>query len=331
VAFLASDAFELLRRAHAQDRLAHAYLVAGPEGSGKRKLVRELCGLLVAGNGDDPLRHPDAHVLEPESKSRRIRVEAVRDLERELQLRSLRGGRKVGVIFDAERLVENAANAFLKTLEEPPANSHLFLVSSLPEQLPATIVSRCIKVRLQATARRGPTPVEAELLRALRAFSEHAAPDLPQVFFLARQFQELLGKVKQQIQDENEAALRLEEPLYKQVGNKDALEEREDYFKALTESRYIAERSKLLTILEQWWADALRQHACPDETACAPPPLDHPEFAGITATLARRFTAAELLQKTTALERLRDNLGRNVQEQLAIEVGFLKAFAAPGP
>jgi DNA polymerase-3 subunit delta' len=326
VAFLVSDALALLRCAHAQDRLAHAYLVTGPEGSGKRKLVEELCALLLPGAGD-PLEHPDAHVLQPESKSRRIRTEAVRELERELQMRSLRGGCKVGVIFDADRLVENAGNAFLKTLEEPPAHSQLFLVSSLPDQLLPTILSRCIEVRLRAGNRRAVTALEGELLGVLRDFAQQATPELPHVFRLARQFQELLGQAKQAIHDENEAALKQEEPLYKQVGNKDALDERDDYYKALTEARYIGERSRLLSILEQWWADVLRQKTCTSETACAPPPLDHPEFAGDTATLAGRFTVAELLGKTKALEALRENLGRNVQEQLAIEVGFLKAFA----
>ena len=326
MAFLASEALALLRGAHARDRFAHAYLVTGPEGSGKRQLTTELCALVLGGPAR-PLEHPDAHILEPESKSRRIRTEAVRELERELQMRSLRGGPKVGVIFDADRLVENAANAFLKTLEEPPSNSQLFLVSALPDQLLPTIRSRCIEVRLRPGERRAVTPLEDALLRALRGFAQQANPGLPQVFRLAREFQELLGRAKQAIQEENEAVLKKEEPLYKQVGNKEALDEREDYYKALTESRYIGERARLLGILEQWWADALRQHACTSKGPCSPPALDQPDFAGDTAALAVRFTAAELLRKATALEALRENLNRNVQEQLAIEVAFLKAFA----
>jgi DNA polymerase III subunit delta' len=244
-----------------------------------------------------------------------------------LQMRSLRGGSKVGVIFDADRLVENAANAFLKTLEEPPSHSHLFLVSALPDQLLPTILSRCIEVRLRPGERRAVNPMEGELLRVLRGFAQQANPGLPQVFRLAREFQELLGRAKQAIQEENEVALKKEEPLYKQVGNKEALDEREDYYKALTESRYIGERGRLLSILEQWWADALRQHACTSGSPCSPPALDHSDFADDTAALAVRFTAAELLRKATALEALRENLNRNVQEQLAIEVAFLKAFA----
>jgi DNA polymerase-3 subunit delta' len=330
VAFLLDDARALLRNAFARDRLAHAYLVTGPEGSGKRELVTEISGLL-AGGGGEPLARADVHLLEPESKSRRIRIEAVRDLERELQMRAAAGGRKVGIIFDADRLVEGAANAFLKTLEEPPPNSHLFLVSTLPDQLLDTIVSRCIDVPLLARARPALTDLQRAVLGALDQFAREKRPELPQIFGLVRQFQDLLLRAKQELSTETEAALKREESMFKQVGNRDALEEREAFYKALTESRYIAERSRLLCMIEEWWADVLRQHACAEESACASPPLDHPDFAGSTQSLAKHFTTRELLGKLEALEALRTNLGRNVQEQLAIEIGFLDAFAAPAP
>ena len=314
----ASEALALLTERYREDRLGHAYLITGCEGSGKRNLVRELCSLIL-GARVNPLDHPDAHVLEPESKSRRIRIEAVRSLERELQMRSLRGGRKIAVIFDADRLVEQAANAFLKTLEEPPAESHLFLVSSLPDQLPETIISRCLELRLDAKCRPVVYPAERKLLETLQAFTHHHSPDLPRVFALIRQFQDLLAEVKLVAQEENERAFKRDESLYKQVSNRDGLEEREEYYKALTESRYIAERSRLLGAIEQWWADVLRQQYRSSE-------LYYAEFAAATADLATRFTTVELLRKNAALGTLRDQLGRNVQEQLAIEVAFIKAF-----
>jgi DNA polymerase-3 subunit delta' len=327
VAFFFPDALALLQRAHQQNRLAHAYLITGPEGSGKRQLVSELCALLVTGSGNS-LARPDAHLLEPESKSRRIRTEAVRELERELQMRPRQGHHKVGVIFDADRLMESAANAFLKTLEEPPAHSYLFLVTALADQLLDTIVSRCIEVPLLPREKTGPTGLQAKVLTMLHSFGAPDAPHLHEIFGLARQFQELLAQAKQIIQDETEAALKREEPLFKQVGNKDALEEREAYYKALTESRYLGERTRLLNVIDEWWADVLRQRTSPAENASASPPLDHPAFAKTTRALADRFTASQLLGKVEALEALRENLNRNVQEQLAIEIAFLDTFAA---
>ena len=140
VAFTADEAFSLLQKALANQRFAHAYLITGPEGSGARELAARLAGLLVKDEAH-PLRHPDVHTAEPESKSRRIVIDQIRALERELQMRSMSGGQKVGIIFDADRLQEQAANAFLKTLEEPPRNSNLMLVSAYPDQLLETILS----------------------------------------------------------------------------------------------------------------------------------------------------------------------------------------------
>ncbi len=320
MSFSASDALQVLSRAHSRDRLAHAYLITGAEGCGKRQLVTDLAALILDCSRD-PLKHPDVHVLTPESKSRRIRIEAVRDLQQQLQLRSLLGGKKLGILFDAERLQEQAASAFLKTLEEPPAHSHLFLISAFPDQILETILSRCIEVPLQSLARTPLTPHESQLLDALADFARHSRTDLPDVFLLLRRFQDLLASAKESIQEENEALLKKEETIYKQTGNKDGLDEREDYFKALTESRYIAERARLLATLEQWWADVLRAHV-----SAAPESLHQADYAQATQSLASQLSTPVLLRKFSALWDLRENLSRNVQEQLALEVGFLKVF-----
>jgi DNA polymerase-3 subunit delta' len=322
VAFTADEAFQLLTQAQANDRLAHAYLLAGPEGSGTRELAERLTGLLV-GRPSEPLKHPDVHIAEPESKSRRIVVEQVRELEKELQMRSMTGGRKVGIIFDADRLQEQAANAFLKTLEEPPRNSHLILVSSLPDQLLETILSRCIEISLKPTVRREPTARQHQLLEILRDFSLVPKPDLPRTLGLVRDFQGLLAAAKEAISEATSAALKAEEKHYKQASgvSHDWLEGREEYYKALTDARYRSERSALIETLEQWWGDILRQQHGARH-------LDHPEFSSETGALAARFDTPAALRRSAAIAGLRENSGRNVQEQLALEVAFLEAFAA---
>src|SRR5207237_6964577 len=85
---------------------------------------------------------PDVFVTEPASRSRKIVVDQIRGLERALQLRTAGNRKKIGIIRDADRMQTQAANAFLKTLEEPPQNSLLLLLTALPEALPETIVSR---------------------------------------------------------------------------------------------------------------------------------------------------------------------------------------------
>lgn len=322
MAFTADEAFKLLQRADTNDRLAHAYLLTGPEGSGTRELGIRLAGLLV-GQPTEPLKHSDVHTAEPESKSRRIVIEQMRAMEQSLQMRSARGGRKVGIIFDADRLQEQAANAFLKTLEEPPGNSHLILISSLPDQLLTTILSRCIEIALRPTERREPSARQLQILGVLRDFAKLPRPLLPQTLMLVQDFRALLADAKETIAGETAAAFKAEEKRYKQTSGvtSDWLDAREDYYKALTEARYRSERSELIETLEQWWGDILRQqHGAPH--------LDHPAFSADTAAVAQRVSTPEALRRSAALVGLRENFGRNVQEQLAIEVAFLDAFSS---
>ena len=321
--FTNDEAYNLLQRALTQDRLAHAYLLTGPTGSGKRALAARLCELLLNAKLDG-FQHPDAHLIEPESKSRRIVTEQIREFEHSLQMRSLMGGRKVGVIVDADRLNEQAANAFLKTLEEPPGHTHFLLLTSQPEQMLETILSRCLEIPLRSVEARQASPAQKRLLEALRAHARHAKPGLVEAFGLVREFQSLLNEVRESIQTEAEAALKAEEQHYKQTSDaRSWLDEREEYYKALVESRYHGVRQSLLETLEQWWADALRQQAG------APTPLDHPGFAAETAALGQRHSPVTLLRKTAALEKLREHLANpGVQEPLALECAFLNAFAA---
>lgn len=322
MAFTSDEAFTLLQRARENNRLAHAYLITGPEGSGTREVATQLCGLIMQ-EAEEPLKHPDVHVAEPESKSRRIVIEQVRNLEKSLQMRSLRGGKKVGIIFDADRLMEQAANAFLKTLEEPPNHSHLILVSSVPDQLLETILSRCIEISLKPITRREPTERQQELLRLLQNFSKTARPDFAQALTFVREFQALLAQTKAATTAEGDAAFKQERQYYRETtgAGSDWVDDREDYYKARSEARYRLERSALVETLEQWWGDILRhQHGATH--------LDHPGFGRDTAALAERLSVTDVLHRAAALGTLRENFGRNVQEQLAIEVAFLEAFAA---
>src|SRR5213082_4206990 len=148
--FSRTAALGYLRRAHEQNRLAHAYLIWGSPGSGKQLLAAELASLVNGTKVSDVFsaKARDIFVAQPESKSRRIVIEQIRDLEHALQMRASNGRRKVVIISDADRLQPQAANAFLKTLEEPPNDSLLILLSALPEALPETILSRCIALPL---------------------------------------------------------------------------------------------------------------------------------------------------------------------------------------
>jgi len=317
VAFSADAAFELLSRAHAQGRLAHAYLLAGPRGSGKRALAANLANLVT--ESEAGLEHPDVHTAEPESKSRRLRIEQTRALERELQMRSLMGKRKVAIIFEADRMTAEAANAFLKTLEEPPNHSLLLLTSDQPERLPETILSRCITVPLSRKRAEELTAAQRELLDGMAALFRERDRGIAAVYRLVRRFAVLLQQARERITEENDIELNGEEAHYRQTTESDWLDDREEYYKALTESRYVRERSLLGETLIAWWADVLRQQ----QGAAG---LDLPDYTAQTGQLARTLSTHEALKRLAALEEMRENLGRNIKEDLAIEAGFLRAF-----
>jgi DNA polymerase-3 subunit delta' len=306
MAFAPPIAFDYLQRAHRGGRLGHAYLLIG--GADAFELARQLAALVVRGNVADVLAHPDVHLLEPESKSRRIVVEQIRGLEEELRLRaSAVGGRKVGIIREADRLQVQASNAFLKTLEEPPAESLLLLVSAQPESLPETILSRCIKVALLAPpgAALPGTAEEAALtdLLARRGQDGKSGGSVGASYLLLREFMQLLAAIRARVQAENETALEREEAHYAKTTDGSWLDEREGYYKTLTEARYLAERSRLVGVLARWWGDALRE-----------------------AAAEGRQDVPEILRKLAAIEELRENLDRNIQEALALEVAFLQVF-----
>ena len=158
-------------------RIGQAYLFVGPAGVGKRTLARELAKALLCENAAperlaacdrcsachqaDAGTHPDLFVAARPEESVELPIEVVRTLCTALALKPMRGGRKVGILEDADDLNEASANAFLKTLEEPPPRSVLILVGgpSAETHLP-TIVSRCQVVRFAPLA----PAVLAELL-----------------------------------------------------------------------------------------------------------------------------------------------------------------------
>jgi DNA polymerase-3 subunit delta' len=129
-------------------RLGHSYLLTGDRSEALENLALGLAGQVLGGA---PQEHPDFHPVRPQSKSRQITVEQMRELERELYLRPFIAPLKVAVIFDAERMCLGsaaAANAFLKTLEEPPAHTLILLTSGRPAMLLPTVVSRCLRLDL---------------------------------------------------------------------------------------------------------------------------------------------------------------------------------------
>jgi DNA polymerase-3 subunit delta' len=321
VAFTPQIALDYLRRAQQRDRLAHAYLISGPPGSGKRDLAAGVAQLVNGAAPNDVFagRAPDIYLAEPGSKSRRITIEQIRDLEHALRLRANNDRRKVAIVSDADRMQPQAANAFLKTLEEPPNNSLLLLLSAIPEALPDTIISRCIEIALATPNDSNLSAQQTELIELLNSVDSSTSGGVHESYRLTHGFQVLLRQIREGIQEQNDAARKREETRYKNTTDGEWLENREDYYKALTESAYLQQRAHLLETLFLWWSDVLRA-STGIETR------ELPSARNSTAALAARLTTPEILRRIRRLEELRDHLGRNVQEALALEVAFLSVF-----
>lgn len=322
MAFSPEIALDSLRRAHAAKRLGHAYLVTGGDDPARRKLAAQLTSLALGlpNAGSAIPTDPDVRVIEPESKSRRIKIETVRELSSALSLRSTRpGGRKVGILLDADRLQPEASNAFLKTLEEPPGNCLLLLVTGRPEILLETILSRCIRVELKDSSRTDErTEREIAVARLLDETASAASSPSTRIsaaYRVLREFQALLTSAKEEIRGEEDAEFSGEEKKYDRRDHEDWLDAREDYHKVRVEARYLAERERLVGALARWWQIVLHASIGVATTSSA-----------TQQAIAGRLSTSDVLNRLTRLEDLHEWLGRNIQEPLALEVAFLDVF-----
>ncbi len=152
-------ALSILRNSLASGRVACGYLFEGPEGVGKKLAAINFAkSLNCAEKGEEPCDqcnvcrridagiHPDVHLFSPRGKARMIKVEQIRELIEQISLMAFEAPWKVFIIDDAECMNQESQNKLLKTLEEPPSQTVLILVSSQPARLLPTIISRCQKI-----------------------------------------------------------------------------------------------------------------------------------------------------------------------------------------
>jgi DNA polymerase-3 subunit delta' len=335
MAYLAERAFELITSAHDRGRLAHAFLISGAHGSGKEmlaaRMIQMVSGKASSGGFDlfgepvvvetpllDELESGWIRIIRPRMKSRRIGVDEIRDLEQTLHLAAPGGACKVGVITEVDRMNDQAANAFLKTLEEPPKNTLLLLLTANPQRLLPTILSRCVRLPLlggRALLEEG----GAELVRALNAAASRGFGTPMAALHLKTAFSSFLAELRSEADSAAKAAEKEEVVAYRDSTDGKWLKEREDFHKAAAEAEYLDGRNRLFDVLMAWMADLLRMKVNGGG-------LDFPESAPALRSIAEAESEGRLLKRMEALDSLRRTLETNAFEPLAIEVGFLKAF-----
>jgi DNA polymerase III subunit delta' len=326
----------LLQRSLERGRLAHAYLFTGDQLEELEAVARTLAKTLNCQNPPNraangvPVdccdqcvncrkvqegNHADVKWLRPESKTRIISVEQVRELIQTVNLKPTEAEYKIGVLIAADRLNVQAANAFLKTLEEPPKKSVIILLSTEPDRLLDTILSRCIRLTFATGAQK----FSAAQLDWLDAFATTVSE--AQGGLLARY--RLLGTLLKQLsasKDTIEEQLTARSPLNRYTDVEADLKDKwEDELKAAIEAEYRRQRSEMLNALQWWLRDVWLQTVTAGDEL-----LTFPQHQSITGAIADKLQPTDALANLTHLERLQRLLFTNVQEALALEVGLLK-------
>jgi DNA polymerase-3 subunit delta' len=308
----------ILKRALANHSLAHAYLFSGEQGIGKRMTALSLAAALnCAAPGPDggcgscascrkvaAASHPDVHLLLPDGDE--IKIDQVRQLQADLSLKAFEGKRKVLIVDGAESMNEPSSNAFLKTLEEPPGDSLIILISSLPHGLLATIRSRCQEVKFQPLPRK----TLAAVLREQRGLGEEDA------WFLAALARGSLGRaLAMDLNDERSAR----EQFLALVYGLGAM--RHDETLTLAE-RFAKDRDgfeRFLDMGTEWLRDRAVFGQTADERL-----LIFSENAARDRESGRRPSLPKVLQDLELFTRSRILLERRVSAQLVAENLFLR-------
>ncbi len=325
---------QLLQRSLARGRLGHAYLFTGDQLEELELLARTLaktlnclnpvktggvatdcCDACLTCRKVDHENYADLHWARPESKSRVVTTDQIRELMREIQLKPTEAGYKIAVITAADRLNTQAANAFLKTLEEPPAKSVLILLSTEPSRILETILSRCLRLNFAGD---GSRPLEAAQNVWLNKFGALAAGE--QKSLLGRyRLMDLVLQHLAEIRAQVDESLTARSPLEKyDDAEKDLREKWEAELTAAIEAEYRRRRTDLLLLLQRWLRDVWLHTLAAGQDL-----LNYPEIAGAD-DVARRLTPRLAQENIQTLEHIQRLLHTNVQEALALEVGLLK-------
>ncbi|MBM3839491.1 MAG: hypothetical protein FJ398_16280 [Verrucomicrobia bacterium] len=327
----------LLQRSLDRGRLSHAYLFAGstlpdlelmaatlaktltcadPPRRGASGVALDSCDRCMSCRKIDDGNHADVQWVRPESKSRVITIDQIRELMRTIHLKPLEAASKVAVIVAADRLNIQAANAFLKTLEEPPSRSTVLLLSTDPERVLETIASRCLRLNFGGEDKFKASGAQIEWLAG---FTKQAAGAQKSLLGRYRLLSAILARLSQ-IKADIEKVLAVRSPLSRHQEIDPQLKEKwEDELTAAIEAEYRRQRAEVLLMLEWWMRDVWLTKLGLDKESLA-----FPGSADDTRTVSTRLSANDAAWNLRLMEETHLLLGSNVQEALALEVSFLK-------
>jgi len=306
-------AVSILQNALRNDRLAHAYLFHGMDGIGKRTLALTFAKALNCSQGafdscdsflsclkTDHKNHPDIERIEAQGAF--IRIDAVKDLQERMKFRPMEGRKRVAILKNADRLNNAAANALLKTLEEPSASNLLILVTARPYQLPLTILSRCQQIRFNPL----PQDTIAQLLK------ERFSLETSQALLLAAASGGSMGKA---LDLNRESFLTLKSEVLDYLAKSDSHQS----LQRLSFLRFLIDDKKdildKLEILKTFFRDVLFCRETGQING-----LLHQDRLELITAMARKWSPEEILMNIRTVEQTARLLEQNTNKSLTLEV-----------
>jgi DNA polymerase-3 subunit delta' len=302
----------ILRRSLVRKKIAHAYLFEGIEGCGKKKCAIAYVEALFCGRDEGcgqcsscrkvaRLQHPDLHILEPDGAF--IKIDQIRDLQKDLALRPYEAPRKACIIDGVDRLNPAAGNALLKTLEEPPGDALIILLTAHVGGVLPTILSRCQRLRFPAL----PQPAVEKFLLG-RGCPEETARTAASLAG---------GSMKKALEISEEEALSDRKSLLERLDTL-TTSEMAPLFAAAEELSGDREKAQeTLDLLTAYLRDILLMQGGSSE-------LVNGDLISLIGRNAVRFSPAETMDRIGSVQEARAALQRNVNPRLALEVLFMR-------
>lgn len=302
----------LLSRSLAKGKTAHAYLFEGIEGCGKKKTALafieavfcgrdEGCGQCSSCRKIAHLQHPDLHLIEPDGAF--IKIDQIRELQKDLSYRPYEAPRKACIIDGVDRLNPAAGNALLKTLEEPPGNALLILLTAHADAVLPTILSRCQRLHFPALPQ---SAIEEFLLKG------GCIPETARIVASLAG-----GSLKKALEISAEDELADRKNLLERI-NRFTNREMAPIFSAAEELSGEREKAlETLDLLATYLRDILLMQG-------GSPEVINEDLRPLIENNARRFSLDDTMERIGKVFEARHALQRNVNPRLALEVLFMR-------
>ena len=305
----------ILKSAMAKDRIAHAYLFYGMDGIGKKTTASVFARALNCGGGEPPCdacascrkaehnNHPNIITLQAEGQF--IKIGAVKEIQARMTFRPGEG-RRIFILREADRMNATAANALLKTLEEPSAGNILLLTTARSHALPMTILSRCQHLRFSPL----PTGEVARFLREKEGLEAAAAEILAASSG---------GSIGRAVEMNGKEYLALRNTILEHL----AQDNPQDLLKRLAfAGRFGTEREEILErlrILRNGYRDGLVLRETGEKER-----LMFRDRAAVIETVAGRLSGRELLRNIAAVDAAMSAIAQNANKSLTLEAMLIK-------